>query len=245
MGFGFLFLGYLVSFVLSLTLARFDFAGAAHLLGYALMLRGLMELTRYQKSFLYAKWLTYPMLAIACYSLLGSFDTLLWWNLPIFGENVTQIVEGFTTVLAVCFQAAVLYGIRMLEEEVELSHIATKAVRNMVFLGLYGLLYAVSRLPDSWVGSFVKYVELAEGIVLFVVVALNLLLLISCNKNICAEGDEDQPPKKSRFEWINRMGEAYDRTHQKNIDNAKRDAEEFVRRHREKKEQKKNKKKKK
>ena len=110
----------------------------------------------------------------------------------------------------------------------------------MVFLGLYGLLYAFSRLPNSLIGSFVKYVELAEGIVLFFVIVLNLLLLISCNKNICAEGDEDQPPKRSRFEFINRMGDAYDRTHQKNIDNAKRDAEELVRRHREKKEQKRN-----
>lgn len=245
MGFGFLFLGYLVSFVLSLTLARFDFAGAAHLLGYALMLRGLIELTKYQKNFLYAKWLTYPMLALSFYSLLGSFDALLWWNLPIFSESVMYVIEGLLDVFAVFFQLTMLYGIRMLAQEVELIHIATKAVRNMVFVGFYVLLYAFARLPDSLIGSFVKYVEFAEGIVLFVVVALNLLLLISCNKNICAEGDEDQPPKKSRFEWINRVGEAYDRTHQKNIDNAKRDAEELVRRHREKREQRNNKKKKK
>ena len=80
---------------------------------------------------------------------------------------------------------------------------------------------------------------------MFAVVFLNLLLLISCNKNICAAGDEDQPPRKSRFEFINRMSETYNKTHQKNIDNAKRDAEEFVRRRREKKEQKRNKQKKK
>ena len=243
MGFGFLFLGYLVSFVLSLTLERFDFGGAAHLLGYALMLRGLMELTRYQKSFSLAKWLAYPMLALAAYSLLGSFDTLLWWNLPIFGEGVVQTVDAVTTILSICFQAAVLYGIRMLAQEVELLHIATKAVRNMVFLGIYGLLFAVAHLPAALVASFVQYVNLASGIVWLAVILFNLLLLLSCNKNICAAGDEDQPPRKSRFGFINRMNDAYNDVHQKNIDNAKRDAEEFVRRRREKKEQKRNKKK--
>ena len=50
MGFGYLFLGYLVSFVISLTLKQLDVGGLAYLLGFALMLRGLLELERYQRA---------------------------------------------------------------------------------------------------------------------------------------------------------------------------------------------------
>jgi len=244
MGFGFLFLGYLVAFVLSMTLERLHVGGLAYLLGYALMLRGLTELTRYQKNFSYAKYLTFPLLALAGYSLLGSFDTMFYWNLPIFVSSVREVVSAVTDLLMLVFQCAVLFGIRMLAREVELLHIDTKALRNMIFVAMYAILYCVARFPVSWVGSFVGYVEYAKMLVWLVLVVCNLLLLLSCNKNICPAGDEDQPPRQSRFGFINRMNDAYNNVHQKNIDNAKRDAEAFVRRRREKKEQKNNKRKK-
>ena len=54
MGFGFLLIGYLVAFVLSMTMERLSFGGAAYLIGYLLMFRGLLELERYQRAFSYA-----------------------------------------------------------------------------------------------------------------------------------------------------------------------------------------------
>lgn len=237
MGFGYLFLGYLVSFVISLTLKQLDVGGLAYLLGFALMLRGLLELERYQRAFSSAKWLCYPILAVSAYSLFASFNTMFLWGLPIFEASVTVWVDAANDILLMLFQVAMLFGIRMLARDVELLHIATKAIRNSLFVVLYALLYLVAHLPRAWVSSFVAYVVYAQGIVLLVLVACNLFLLLSCNKNICAAGDEDQPPRQSRFRLINRMNDAYDQNRQRNIDNAKRDAEEFVRRRREKKEQ--------
>ena len=245
MGFGFLFLGYLVAFVLSLTLDRLGFGGAAYLFGYALMYKGLSELTRYQPNFVYGKWLTYPLLLISVYRLGLSFDVMFSWNSPIFAASVSGVVEWFSILLTLVFHAAFLYGIRMLAADVELLHIATKAIRNLVFLGMYGFLYAVTLLPASLVGSFVSYVSYAARIVWLVIIVCNLLLMVSCNKNICPAGDEDQPPRPSRFSFINRLNEVYDKNRQRTIDNAKHDAEEFVRRRREKQEQRQNKKKKK
>jgi len=240
MGFGYLFLGYLVTFVLSISLERIGVGGAAFLLGYALMLRGLMELTRYQKSFSYAKWLSYPLLALSAFHLLESLNSMLVWQLPIFGAGVLEAIGTVTLLLEVCFQLAILFGIRMLAQDVQLPKIAASAIRNGIFLILYGILRSVETMPDAWVGSFVKYVSFARGLVEIVLIACNLFLLLACNKNICPEGDEDQPPRRSRFGLINRMNDAYDKTHQKNIENARGDAQEMVRRYREKKEQKKN-----
>ena len=54
MGFGYLFIGYLITFVLYLTVQALGLGGLALLLGYATMLLGLVELTRYQRAFSYA-----------------------------------------------------------------------------------------------------------------------------------------------------------------------------------------------
>ena len=54
MGFGYLFVGYLITFVLYLTVQAFGVGGLALLIGYGTMMLGLWELTRYQKAFAWA-----------------------------------------------------------------------------------------------------------------------------------------------------------------------------------------------
>ena len=230
MGFGYLLLGYLVSFVLSLTVDRLGLGGLAGLLGYALMLFGLMELERYQRAFAPAKWLALPPLVLSAFHLADALDELFLWQLPLFGEQPMQILCWIEVLFAVLLQLAVLHGIRMLALEVELKHIATKAIRNMLVVGLYGVLYLLVELPESLMGRVGQYLEWPLLLVELVMIVLNLLLFLSCNKNICAAGDEDQPQRPSRFAFINRMNEAYERNRQKNADRARADAEALIRR---------------
>jgi hypothetical protein len=68
----------------------------------------------------------------------------------------------------------------------------------------------------------------------------NLLLLLSCTKNICAEGQEDVPKTPHRFEWLNRLDRSYERTRQKNIDDARAAGEALVARRNKKREEKRN-----
>ena len=238
MGFGYLLLGYLVSFVLSLSVDRLGLGGLAELLGYAMMLYGLLELQRYQRAFVPAKWLTLPALVCAVVRLVEAVDELFLWDLPLFGDTPMLVLGWLEALVAVVFQLAMLYGIRMIATDVELKHVATKALRNMLFVGMYGVLYAAAQLPSAWIGTVAVYLQWPLLLLQIVCIALNLLLLLSCNKNICAAGDEDQPRRPSRFGFINRMNETYERNRQQNAERAKRDAQELVRRRRERKKKK-------
>jgi len=62
----------------------------------------------------------------------------------------------------------------------------------------------------------------------------DLILLLQCAKNICAEGDEEVAPRPSRFGWINRIGDAYNRVHDELNEKSHADGEAFMQRKMEK-----------
>ena len=236
MGFGYLFIGYLLTFVLKLTLDALGWGALALIVGYAVMFWGLWLLTHYQGAFAWAKWTLIPLMVTALYDLLGSFNETFLLGLPLFGGTVELIYEWVTLALIVFFNLAMLYGIMLLAREVELRHIATKAIRNAVIVGLFAALQVVAYLP---LPEQVKgYLALPVLLLDILWIVCNLLLLISCAKNICPAGDEDQPAKPYRWALLNRIGDAYDRNFQKAADTKRRESEDFLRRRQEKKKQK-------
>jgi len=243
MGFGYLLIGYLITFVLYMTVNGLGFGGLALLLGYGLMFYALGELCRYHRAFLYAKWLLVPCFPLALYDLLGTLDEMLLWGLPIYGSAVTNVTDWLTFLLLIAFNLAMLYGIRMIATDVGIGHMATTAMRNSFFVGLYAILYLFVRLPIAALDGARPYLGIALMLCNLMWIFFNLLLLLSCNKNICRAGDEDQPAKPSRFAWVNRIGDAYERNRQKAIDNTTREAEAVLRRRKERRESKKKKKK--
>ena len=244
MGFGYLLIGYLITFVIYITVNSLGIGGLALLLGYGVMFYALNTLTLYQRAFIYAKWVQVPLAVTALYSIAESLAELLFIKIPMVTPTTAAVMDWITFLLMVFFNVAMLYGIRVLAQEVGLKHIALKAVRNTVFVGLYAVLMLVAKLPLLSEGAK-AYLTLPIVMLDVVWVVLNLLLLVSCAKNICPAGDEDQPPKRSRFAWVNRIGDTYEKNRQKAIDSTTREAEEVLRRRRELREQNNNSKKKK
>ena len=243
MGFGYLLIGYLITFVLYMTVNGLGFGGLALLLGYGMMFYALQELCRYHRSFAYAKWILLPCFPLAGYDLFGSLDELLLWRLPIFSATVTNVTDWITFLLLIAFNLAMLFGIRMIATEVGLGHMATASIRNSFFVGLYAVLYLFVKLPLAGLDGVRAYFGMALMLCNLMWVFFNLLLLLACNKNICRVGDEDQPAKPSRFGWVNRIGDAYERNRQRSIENTTREAEAVLRRRQERRESKKRKKK--
>ena len=232
MGFGYLLLGYLVTFVIYITASAVGIGSVALLLGYVLMLLGLWRLCRYQAAFAMAKWLTFPLLLTALYAGVKDLCTLLLWNDP-FGKGVASVMEWASFLLIVVFHFAMLYGIRMIAMEVGLPKIATLATSNTLAVGLYAALYLVGSMP--FVGESVRpYLTLSVTLFNLVFIISDLILLLQCAKNICAEGDEEVAPRPSRFGWINRIGDAYNRVHDELNEKSHADGEAFMQRKMEK-----------
>ena len=233
MGFGSLFLGYLVSFLLYMTVQALGIGSFALLVGYAMMLYGLYLLGRFHTAFAAAKWLTVPLLVTAVYRMIEDVDTLLLLGLPIVGGTVREFFNWCSFLLLIVFQLAMLYGIRMLADGIGLKRISSATVRNSIFVGVYAALYLCGTLP---LGEAIKpYLTMSVTALNLVFVACNLVLLISCMKNICREGEEEIEPKRSRFEVINRMNDTLAAS-RRNLKQQMRDEGEALRlRHMEKK----------
>ena len=244
MGFGYLFIGYLITFVLYLTVQALGLGGLALLLGSATMLLGLLELTRYQRAFALAKWLCLPLMATSLYqALLNLFEQSLW-NVPFFGATASSVVIWVHFALIILFQLAMFYGIRTIATEVGLMHISTKALRNSLFVCLYAVLYLLTNLVFRQNGEIRQYFAFSLMVSQMAAVLFNLLLLISCTKNICAEGqDEEDEKQTSQSGFWGRINEIDDRTRQRSIDRAKEQGAAFAERRRKRKENRNNRKK--
>ena len=239
MGFGYLAIGYLVTFVLYLPAQALDVGGLALLIGYGSMLLGLSRLNRFELRFVYAKWLLIPLIVTALYDCARPLSELFLLNLPIFQASVIGVVDWIKFILLILFNFFMLYAIRALAEQVELPRTVMASIRNLVFVALYAVLYLIGNLPIENIKTVQGYLIFPVTLLQMVWIACNLILLVSCAKNICAEGNEEIEPKRYRWEWINRIGDAYESNRQRSIDRLRQETEEKLQKRKEAREKKK------
>ncbi len=239
MGFGYLTIGYLVTFVLYLPAQALGVGTLALLIGYGTMLLGLCQLNRFQFRFAYAKWLLLPLIVTALYDCAHSLSELFLWDLPLFQTAVTSVIDWIKFILLILFNFLMLYAIRALAEQVELPRTVMASIRNLVFVALYAVLYLIGNLPIENIKTVQGYLVFPVTLLQMVWIVCNLILLISCAKNICAEGNEEIEPKRYRWEWINRIGDAYENNRQRSIDRLRQETEEKLQKRKEAREKKK------
>ncbi len=239
MGFGYLLIGYLAAFLLKMTAEALQLGFLALLLGYGLMLCGLYTLKRFCRAFLWAEILLYPLLITVIYHALRSCSELFLWNIPIVTDQMTAIVGWVEFVFIMAFHAALLSAIREIAIRVDLKSTASAAIRNSVFVLAYAILYLVCNLPIAAMDGVRNYFILSLTLLNLVWVFLNLILLLSCTKNICAKGEEDPEPKRYKWNFLNRIGDAFDKTLQGATDRQREEIEEHLRKRNEKKKKKK------
>jgi hypothetical protein len=211
----------------------------ALLVGYGVMLGGLWILRYYQSAFKWAIRLLVPLFVTALYRTVGDFNELLLLGLPIFDGAWSTAYTWVTLALVTAFNLAMLYGISRIARDVGLNKTVVAAVRNAIFVGIYAVLAIVANLPLSETVRAYLAFPLFGFDLLWII--CNLLLLLSCTKDICPAGDEDQPERPSRIGFIDRLNRAYEQNRQRAVETQTRDAEEFLRRRKEKREQKKKK----
>lgn len=236
MGFGYLTIGYLMTFVLRILAETFGLGGPALLIGCGVMTFGLFRLVTFHRAFVSSLWIQIPLIAVGCYATAASFSEWFGWGISVFTGSVAVCMRWIEFFLIILFQLALLYGIRMIAKEVRLPRIASAAIRNSVFVLGYAVVYLLCNV-SAW--QLQAYLGFSVVLLNLVWIVCDLFLLITCTKDICAEGDEEQTPKRYRWEFLNRIGDAYERNRTGAIERVKSETEERLKKKQEARNQKK------
>lgn len=230
MGFGTLFVGYLIAFFLSLTL----YGGFFSLVGYGFMMAGLRELRQYHRPFLYSLIPLPFMMLGALWRALSSVASYLPGGLSGFFSNasVTSFVKYAEFCLIFVFHMALFFGIYGIAKKIGLPKITSSTVFSTFAYCLYFVLYAVSLLPFEGIEAYKRVMGAPIILLQLFWVVLNAVLLWQCYVHICKEGDEDVPLRVSRFGFVNKIRQELERKEQKGIEetieHAKRNQKEYL-----------------
>lgn len=214
MGFGWLFIGYAMSYMMSFT----KYSHGIVLLGCLLMWHGITMLSRHNGSFSYVSYPLFALSAVKLYMSCALVNDLLGMELGMFGGTVYTVFDVLDYLSCAVFHIFLLLAIKNITSDLELPKQSNAAQRNMVITTMYYVLALVWMLPLN-MPSDVK-----SGVLMFLLIArllwaiLDLVLIYSCYMYICPIGDEDMPLKKSRFAFINRFREETARREQKAAD---------------------------
>ena len=215
MGFGWLFCGYFIS-----TFMTFHGAGNfVRLLGYGLVLIAARRLRRYHDSFSFLQIGSILMLCVSAMLAFSDVSAYLYQNLildaRIISESIREGIGYVEQIVSLFFQAVMLLSIRAIAKETEVKKVSDGAVRNLVFVGMYYVAYALNLLIRTDNQRVMVALAGSVWILYFACILLNLWLVFSAYSQICDEDDVDMAQKPSRFAFVNRYREKMEARNQR------------------------------
>ena len=219
MGFGLLFLGYIATFLMSIN----SFGVVFRLTGCAIMLSALSKLSRYEKGFFYVNISCFAMTAVSLFECVFGFFDRGWQY-----DNIKNICMSIFLVLTVIFHSLLYLAIYRISKDVGLDKLRMSSVRNAVFASIELVILLCAYVMWNIELGITKYIVMAGIIYPFIILVFNLVLIYSCYKNICEEGDEEAPRKPSKIPFLNKLFDASEKREQEIFDKTKSYAEKRI-----------------
>lgn len=202
MGFGYLLVGYILSFVFSLGNVYFF----QDVIGALVMMIGLSRLALHGKNFYRAMWVDIGYLVISAIRVF-----LMMFDMLDASGIVAMVFNILLPLVSLVLQFFLFAGIYYLALEVELEREAQKARGSLVRIFSYYILYVIAYLLTPGLGNTVgNIVGLVVTVYGLIVLIMNVVLLHTCYCRICLSGQETGESPRSRYEWVNKMNEKVD-----------------------------------
>lgn len=200
MGFGYLFIGYLLA-------TNPVYSAFTAVFGVLLIAFAMHRLGRFNLPLRHAGLLVYPMLVTEGARFVFELLRLLSLVPLSLFTSVSDVLMPISTVLMLLFHERLLSGIEELAIETELPKVRYRAKRNRLFAILTYLLSLAITLPIRADGYllFAGSAFLPTLIALLVCIVLNAMLIWSCYMWICLPEDLDMKRKKTGIAWLDRI----------------------------------------
>ena len=206
MGFGLLILGYFLTFAFTISQAYFF----ADVIGALVMLYAFTKLSEYNRYFrgAAAAGMVFTLLALTSGVLLSMH--------MLTSEGIIDILlDAAKSVSALVMHVCMLLGTRGIAEGADCGKLADRAMRNLVMVITYYVLYFGTLIAAPFLPAVVSYISFLVYIYFLVCLVLNLLLLHTCFGMLYpAEGDPMEN-RRSKVPLINKMSDAFDRLEDK------------------------------
>jgi hypothetical protein len=212
MGWGLLFFGYFLEFILGMNAM---FAPFIHLLAYALMVVGCNGLARYCKRFIFPKWCALALMVPAIWRTFAEINEQLSLGLGFLPEAVTEVVEWINFAGVVVFHILLALAVKELAMRVGQTKNAVRAVRNLIMVGLHALFMLVQMTLS--VESVVRVLYPVTVLLQVAWAICHCVMLYSCYMHI-APANESEARAPSRFAFVNRIRDEMDKREQKAIE---------------------------
>lgn len=223
MGFGLLFIGYFIAFLMSVN----NYGFAFQIVGYAIMFTAIGKLSEYKHK------LSRTTLPLFLLSLCSLFDAghlladLLSVQLSLFSDSNSFFISNLSIVISVVFQVLLLLGIREIGQDAEADGIPVRAVWSTVVVCAVGLwklsLSVLGQFPAIADSPAFRLLTLGAALAGLLYPIAVLAFLFSCYAKICAPEDTDMEMRPSRFAFVNRWREE----REKKADEVKRLRDEY------------------
>ena len=207
MGFGYLFLGYVVS------MNFLVYSPLTTPIAVVLMLRGMLTLGRFNHALKEARLILWPTLAL---SLLAFFLELLRMlhmsDTDRFGAINTWLSVAMPLALLL-FSWRLLCGIASLSKETGLPKLEYRAKRNLLFTAVAYAAYIFFSLPIAadWFAAATMHAFIPVLLCRFAVMLLNAVLIYSCYMWICLPEDVEMQRKKTGIQFLDDLNERLDK----------------------------------
>ena len=206
MGFGLLFIGYFIAFLMSLNSYGFAF----EIIGFVIMLSAIGKLSEYKHTLMRT---SLPLLIMALCSLFDGFralDSVLALQLPIFTETAAFVLSLTSAASTLFFHFLLLLPLRDLAAETEERDLASRAYSALsaatvacaleFSVALIGSFSAVSEPSTAF-----RVLTLASVLFHIFYPVFSLVFIYSCYARLCAPEDTSMERRPSRFAFINKM----------------------------------------
>lgn len=201
MGFGYLLIGYIFTFIFSLSNVYF-----ADIIGTVLMMIGLSKLSWHGKNFLRAMQ-SDILILVLCFAR----AMLMMFHIITEEGILSTVMTVAIAAVGLVLHFFLFAGIHYLSMDVGLEKESIQAKRSILLVFTYYILYIAVLLIGPALGNTVGNIA-ALCIFVYGLIALiyNTVLIHSCYCRICLKGQENGERIRSKYEWVNRWNEKTD-----------------------------------
>lgn len=223
MGFGLLFIGYFIAFLMSVN----NYGFAFQIVGYAIMFSAIGKLSEYKHRL---SLTTVPLFLLSLCSLFDAgslLAKLVSTQLPIFSEQNAFFISLLSVAVSMVFQVLLLLGIREISKDADAEGLPGRAIWCIIVVCLVGvwkiLLSVLGTIPTIENSNAFRLLTLEAALASLLYPVVVLAFLFSCYAKICAPEDTEMEMRPSRFAFVNRWREE----HEKKADEVKKLRNEY------------------